>query len=221
MILAIYGSGGQGRHTLDLAKQIDSNKSKWSEIIFVDDFKPFDGAVVNGHLAMPFDAVLNKYPSDGVEYVVGVGEPANREALYQKLVKEECRFAKLIHPSVYVPDTTSIGEGCVICQFSIVDCNAHISDNVYMSTLASIGHDSQIGRSCFIASGSKVAGNCKVGSEVYVGQNAAIKEGLTVGDNVIVSQAAAVFRDIEEELIVVGNPARPSRKNEGGGVFGR
>lgn len=218
-VLAIYGAGGQGRHTLDLALQINAHTGRWGEIVFIDDFVADDGMEVNGHSAYPLNTLLDRYDRGALEAVVSLGEPAARRSLRTKLCDAGVSLATLVHPGVYLSPTVELGEGTIVCQGSIIDCNAVIGKNCYISTLISVGHDCRIGNDCFIATGSKVAGHTKLAERVYIGQNSTIKESLTIGADTIVSQAAAVFKDVDEGLIVVGNPARASRRNESKRVF--
>ena len=51
-----------------------------------------------------------------------------------------------------------------------------------------------------------------VGTPAAPGAGAIILPGVTVGDNSIVGAGSVVTRDVEENTIVVGNPARVLRK---------
>ena len=52
----------------------------------------------------------------------------------------------------------------------------------------------------------------RIGRNVWLGAGAIILPGVTVGDNSIVGAGSVVTRDVEENTIVVGNPARVLRK---------
>ena len=49
--------------------------------------------------------------------------------------------------------------------------------------------------------------------------DATLKEKITIGDDVIVGMGAVVYKDIEAELTVIGNPARATRGNDDHKVF--
>lgn len=51
-----------------------------------------------------------------------------------------------------------------------------------------------------------------IGKRVWLGAGAIILPGITVGDNSIVGAGSVVTHDVEENTIVVGNPARVLRK---------
>ena len=64
-----------------------------------------------------------------------------------------------------------------------------------------------------------MAGHVTIGQYTYVGMSTAIKEGVSVGYNSIVGMYSAVYKDIESEVVAVGNPARVMKINENRKVF--
>ena len=50
-----------------------------------------------------------------------------------------------------------------------------------------------------------------IGSRVWIGSNATILPGVTIGDGAIVAAGAVVTRDVPENTIVGGVPARMIR----------
>ena len=59
----------------------------------------------------------------------------------------------------------------------------------------------------------------ELGDNVYIGVSANVREQVKIGRYTIVSMAAAVFKDVGEEQIVMGNPARVIARNEKKLVF--
>jgi acetyltransferase-like isoleucine patch superfamily enzyme len=54
----------------------------------------------------------------------------------------------------------------------------------------------------------------RVGNNVWIGYGACILRGVTVGDNAIVGTSAVVTRDVPENAVVAGVPARVVRMRE-------
>lgn len=215
-VLAIYGAGGLGREVLELAGLINRKYDKWEKIIFVIDGNP--GAPVNGIPVYNYANATEEY-GNALEFTIGIGEPAIREKIFTKLKSVGMVVATLIHPEVYMPETTLIGQGVTINMGAFISCNVTICDNVYIQPHVNIGHDCILEEGCVISAFGNVAGAVHIGKYVYLGISSCIKEKIIVGDYSIVGMASAVYKDIPKEVVAVGNPARPMKKNEERHIF--
>lgn len=217
MILGIYGFGGLGREVYLLAKRINHVYNRWEDIVFIDDNASLTS---DKYRIESFDQFVNR-SNDSYEISIAVGNPATRELLFKKVKSHNIRCATLVHPDVYVDDSTVLGEGCTICEGVTITCDVSLGDDVYVQPHAVIGHDIQIGKHSMIGANSEIGGADIIGDRFYLGFNAGTKELLTIGNDVICSAGAIVFRDLPDEVIAVGNPARIMRKNEDKQVFGK
>lgn len=216
MVLGIYGAGGLGREVLELAKLINEKENRWDDIVFIIDGD--GGNIVNGTLVYSYDDALAKYESN-IEVSMGIGEPAVREKLFGKLEADGIPVATLIHPDVHVPETTVVGKGVTIQFGSFVSCNVVIEDYVFVQPQVNIGHNDVLKKGCIVSGLCNLAGNVVVGEYAYLGISSCYREGISIGAYSIVSMGAVVFKDIPEEMVAMGNPARPMRKNEDKRVF--
>ena len=53
-----------------------------------------------------------------------------------------------------------------------------------------------------------------IGNDVWVGANCVILPGVTIGDNVVIAAGAVVNRDVPDDTLAAGVPARPVKKLE-------
>lgn len=215
MVLGIYGASGLGREILELAFQINRVEKRWEGFIFIDD-KPMQA--VNGIAVYSYKEALTKYAGN-IEVAIGVGEPATREKLYAKLSEDGISTPTLIHPSVYIPETTKIGKGVTIQAGCFISCNVVIEDQVYIQPQANIGHDDILKKGCVLSGMANIGGNVTIGKYSYVGLSVAVKQGINIGEYSVVGMYSAVYKDIPDEIIAMGNPARAMKKNEGHKVF--
>lgn len=51
-----------------------------------------------------------------------------------------------------------------------------------------------------------------IGKNVWIGAGATILPGVTLGENAIVGAGSVVTRDVDANMVVAGNPARPIKK---------
>ena len=59
------------------------------------------------------------------------------------------------------------------------------------------------------AAGPEYGKPIRIGRDCWIGGGAIIQPGITIGDRCIVGAGAVVTRDVADDTIVVGNPARP------------
>ena len=52
-----------------------------------------------------------------------------------------------------------------------------------------------------------------IGKNCFIGANSMVLPGVTIGDEVVVAAGAIVTRDVDNNTIVAGNPARPIKRN--------
>lgn len=69
------------------------------------------------------------------------------------------------------------------------------------------------GGDAYIVSSSKPVA---IGSDVWIGGGAIILPGVTVGDNVVIAAGSVVTKDVPDDVIVAGNPAKVIKKLNGG-----
>jgi acetyltransferase-like isoleucine patch superfamily enzyme len=60
-----------------------------------------------------------------------------------------------------------------------------------------------------------LAGSVTIEPECYLGQSSTIRQCLQVGRHSLVGMGAVVVKDVAPDSVVMGNPARWVRKNEG------
>lgn len=213
MKLGIYGTGGSGREVYDIITMNPTTKEYWSEIIFIDDTKE-KGTFRNCRM-MPFEDLQHDIEKDDIKIVIAVGEPTSRKKLYDRVIKNGIQLATVIHPLAQISASAKIGNGAVIQENVTVSSDAVVEDNAYINSKSIVGHDAHIGMHCQISSFSIVAGGTQVGKETYIGISAAIRDHIRIGHNVIVSMGAVVVKDVRDNMVVMGNPAREIAENKG------
>ena len=217
MILGIYGAGGLGREVFELASVINDKNKQWSEIIFIDDADKIDNP--RNIRVLKFSDIKNEFNGIDIEICIAIGEPAIRKILYDKIIANGLELTTLVHPDVVIPHSTTIGKGTIICKFLSITCDNVIGNNVYIHPNVCIGHDSIIGEHTVVSSYVDVAGDCQIGSSTFLAINVCMRQGISIGSYTIVGMGSVVHRDIPNNVIALGNPARPMKKNEEHRVF--
>lgn len=217
MILLIYGAGGLAKEVYELAKR--NYPDKWDDIIYIDDFAE-EGIKSFGE-TVKFSTILAELKNGQKQYegIVAVGEPKDRELLTQRFADAGISITNIIDSTARISPTVKLGKGVIICEFVSIHAFSDIGSGVLIQPGAIIGHDTIIGDYSVMGTYSAPGGGCVFGKNSYVGMNATIKEKLMIGDNAIIGMGAAVFRDVDKDTVVVGNPARVTKGNDKHSVF--
>ena len=217
MNLLIYGAGGLAKEVYDLAKR--NYPDKWNNILFVDDYA--EEGVKSFGKTVKFSTILAELKNGQKQYegIVAVGEPRDRELLTQRFADAGISITNIIDRTARISPTVKLGTGVIICEFVSIHAFSDIGSGVLIQPGAIIGHDTIIGDYSVMGTYSAPGGECVFGKNSYVGMNATIKEKLMIGDNAIIGMGAAVFRDVDKDTVVVGNPARVTKGNDKHSVF--
>ena len=88
----------------------------------------------------------------------------------------------------------------------------YIGDNVMIgpnTTITTVGHPlSTKGRRNHLAKGEEI----RIGNDVWLGANVTVLPGVSIGDNVVVGAGAVVTKDIPDNSLALGVPARVVRE---------
>jgi len=141
-------------------------------------------------------------------YLLGVGSNATRERIALCVEKAGGKCITVVHPNSTLASTVVIGEGAFVARNVAVNPFVRVGKNVILNTSCTIDHECIIGNNVHIAPGAVIAGNVVVHNGAFIGANAVVKQGVTIGRNAIIGAGSVVLRNVEENQVVVGNPAR-------------
>jgi UDP-2-acetamido-3-amino-2,3-dideoxy-glucuronate N-acetyltransferase len=138
-------------------------------------------------------------------------------------------------PNLIAP-SARLGKNVRVWNFAYVGADSIIGENTKIGSLAHVDYNVIIGRNCKIEGLAYIAPMSRIGDNVFVGPSAVltndpyplsdkmtgvtlengsiicagavIKAGVRVGKNSVVGMGAIVTRDVPDETVVVGVPAK-------------
>ncbi|MDX1533841.1 MAG: acyltransferase [Nitrosopumilaceae archaeon] len=118
----------------------------------------------------------------------------------------------------YVGDDVEIGDNVKIGSLAHIDYNVKIGENTKIEGLAYIPPMSRIGKNAFIGPNAVLTNDpypmcdkmvgITIEDGAIIGAGAVIKAGVKVGKNSVVAMGAVVTKDVPDNVVVLGNPAR-------------
>lgn len=89
--------------------------------------------------------------------------------------------------------------------------NTIISDYTKTDNLVHIAHNCFIGKSALITACAQFSGGISLGENVWIGPNTSLIQKITIGDNALVGLGAVVTKNVPENTVFAGNPAKKIR----------
>jgi sugar O-acyltransferase (sialic acid O-acetyltransferase NeuD family) len=137
----------------------------------------------------------------------------DRVEIGHSLETEGCELVSVVHPTAFVATDAIIAKGCQILAKSAVCTEVRMGEGCIINTSASVDHETILGVGVHIAPGATLAGSVEVGNYSMIGTGAVVLPRICIGQNVVVGAGSVVTKNIPDNKIAYGNPARVIRDN--------
>lgn len=205
--MIIIGAKGFAKEVLEVLHQ----NNQTNDLVFYDDvstdlpLKLYDKFEILRNLEQAKDYFKNT----DTAFTIGIGNPVLRKKMFDKFTEIGGDFTSTISVSSNIGSySVKINNGSNILQGVIISNNVSIGIGciVYYNTV--ITHDCTIGDFVEISPSVNLLGACTIGSFTKIGSNATILPKVTIGKNVTVGAGSVITKDIPDNCVVVGVPAK-------------
>ena len=206
--LIIIGAGGYGREIFDFAHDSKGYGTEFCIKGFIDE----NPNALDGYMGYPpiFGKVSEYIPQKDDVFICAIGSVKPKKKVCEIILSKGGEFITLISNRAYVSsNNTHIGKGCLICPESRVHCDVTIGDFVTLQPNAVLGHDVKVGNWCHINDYADCGGATQIEDEVTVHTHSFILPGFKVGRGATIGAGSIVVRNVKENAVMFGNPARP------------
>ncbi|KAJ1794310.1 hypothetical protein LPJ59_004559 [Coemansia sp. RSA 2399] len=183
---------------------------------FTGDYKAEERKMLAGEFYDGFDPYLDELRKQARHKVKALVETRDEPEKYKEAVRN-------------LLGTTTDGNAIIdLPVFFDYGYNTHVGKSFYMNSMGvildcarvDIGDNVMIGPGVHIYAvehhtdpklrlgGPDIARPIRIGNNVWIGGRSIILSGVTIGDNVTVGAGSVVTKDVPDNVVVVGNPAR-------------
>ena len=206
--IVILGAGDFGKEVAWLIEEINKKSPTYIILGYLDDDETKIGRNYNGYECLGPVSYLTELNKNHHACAVIANQNVDIRRKFVELFPDFNDWETLIHPSVNISDTSTVGKGCVICASCNVSCNTVIGDFCLLNISVTMGHDCVIGDFVSIMSGSCISGHVNIGDGAYLATNCTIVPSMKVGSNAKVGAGSVVIRNVRDGITVMGVPAK-------------
>jgi sugar O-acyltransferase (sialic acid O-acetyltransferase NeuD family) len=208
----LIGAGGFARETLELVRAVNRVAPAWRVLGILDDDPATHGRPIHDVTVIGGSEVVRDHPDALVAAcVASPDDPLRRLTLVSRLGLEAERYATLVHPAAVVPDSASLGPGCVLHAGTVLTADIELGRHVAVMPAVVLTHDDVVREGVTFGAGARVAGGVTIERGAYIGAGAMVRERLRVGAGAVVGMGAVVTRDVPAGEVWAGIPARRHR----------
>lgn len=205
--MLIIGAKGFAKEVL----QVFLDTSFSGKIAFYDDVNDD----VSGLLFNQFpilkneDEVVDFFKENGNGFTLGIGSPVLRYKLYKKISGLEGDLVSSISPLAQIGGfDVRIGTGSNVLSQAVFSNSSQIGMGCIVYYNVVVTHDCVVGDFVELSPNVILLGRCTVGSFSQIGANVTILPDVKIGENVIVGAGSVVTKDIPDNSLAVGSPAK-------------
>lgn len=201
----VLGGGSHGKVTVSTLLEagrkvvgiLDDNQLLWGNMVM--DIKVLG----------PFDLLEDL---DNFEALIAIGANSVRKTIAARF--PDISWASVIHPRAYVHPAVRLGRGSMVFAGSMIQPDVMIGDHCIVNTSCSIDHDSIIGNFVHVAPGCTIANSVNIAEEVLMGIGSTVLPYMNIGKGSTVGAGGVVVKDVPEESLAIGVPARIYSRTE-------
>ena len=209
--MVILGAGGFAKEILQVVEKIYAHE----EIYFYDDTDTQHPPLLFNkfQILRSKEALKAHFALHGSDFVIGLGKPKIRQYMATMAQELGGTLATAIDENATIGKYSTIAVGATILSQACVSNAATIGKAPLIYYNAVVTHDCQVGDFVELSPGATLLGKVRVGDFTHIGSNATVFPNVTIGSNCIVSAGAVVTKDVPDNAIVAGSPARFLKNN--------
>ena len=204
--IIFIGYSGHAYTVIDVAQKANFEPKSYFDLI-ENKLNPFHLTYLGNERAFDFSKFKSiVFPA--------IGDNRLRMKIHQFIQENKLNECNLIHPNTTLGFDVSIGLSTIIAAGVIINPLGKIGVGCILNTGCILDHEATIENYVHIGPGATLAGNVTIGEGTFIGANSTIIQGITIGKNCIIGAGSVVLKNVDDNTVMVGNPAKFLKRND-------
>lgn len=201
--MIIAGAGGHSLELLDVLMSTGFNQ----EVVFYQNIQAKSKIPLGFHVLQGSNDLKGALERN-LEFLLGIGKPSLRKEFCHEIGSFGgiLKGVKSVH--AIVSPYFNWNQDCDIFPKAFISAKVKIGRGTLINTNAQVHHECTIGSFCEISPGAILLGSVNVGNLTSIGAGAIILPNLKVGNNVTIGAGSVVTKNVADNLVVTGVPAK-------------
>ncbi|MFC2947720.1 acetyltransferase [Virgibacillus sediminis] len=205
--LILIGAGGHSKVIQDIANA----SNEFETFAVVDD--AIDGTNQTDGIIYANTSFIDSLQVEHFKFCIAIGNNATRREIFATLGIPIEQYAVLIHPTAVVSKSAEIGNGTVVMPNAVVNADSIIGKHCIVNTAAVVEHDNRMEDYVHISPNVTLSGIVSIGEGTHVGSGATVIPGKIIGCWCTIGAGAVVVGNIGKHVTAAGVPAKKIVKN--------
>jgi acetyltransferase-like isoleucine patch superfamily enzyme len=201
--LVLVGSGAVMAEVDSYLADINRDEKKYQVIGVVDD--NYDNYVKNTkkyNISYPYLGTTETFQLiEGTSLVLTIGSIEARNQIKEKLNLINSVFCNIIHPTVQLAKSISLGFGNIIYPNCVIGPNTQIGNFNLFTSFTCVSHDTSIGNNNIFATFTG-AGSITIKDNNYFGLRVSVIPEVLIGSNNVIQAGMVIDKNVSDNEVV-------------------
>lgn len=206
--LVMVGDGSVAK----MAKEIIALTGEYELVAVLDDKYTESYQDANGVHVGPFTNSEQLQRAD--VFFIAIGNNEKRQEIFITLNEPAEKYPNLIHPAAIISPNAKLGYGNFVMAGAIINIDATVKNQCIVNSGCIIGHDATLENFSQTSPGTVITGYVQIDEGVNIGANVTIIPDVQIGAWAVVGAGSTVIRNVAENTVAVGSPAKFLKNRE-------